>query len=110
MTKADTPATDWRAKLEEAYEMTSLAHTYADDGAFFTCADRLEQAAKLFREGAQLRKDAMGDTSPPPTFEAAAADDDSYPPPCTDPGGHVWPNVEEAERCLCIHCGADGDA
>lgn len=38
-------------------------------------------------------------------------DDDSYPPRCTDPGGHVWPrDIEEHERCLCIHCGADGDA
>lgn len=40
----------------------------------------------------------------------AAEDDDSYPGPCTDPEGHVWPRVEEHERCLCIHCGADGDA
>lgn len=39
-----------------------------------------------------------------------AAEDDSYPPPCSNPGGHEWPKVEEHERCLCIHCGADGDA
>ena len=37
-------------------------------------------------------------------------DDEGYPGPCTDPGGHVWPRVEEHERCLCVHCGADGDA
>lgn len=36
--------------------------------------------------------------------------DDGYPGPCTDPHGHEWPQVEESERCLCIHCGADGDA
>ena len=37
-------------------------------------------------------------------------EDEGYPPPCTDPGGHEWPVVEEHERCLCVHCGADGDA
>lgn len=38
-------------------------------------------------------------------------DDEGYPGPCTDPGGHEFPrDIEEHERCLCIHCGADGDA
>lgn len=39
-----------------------------------------------------------------------AEHDEGYPPPCTNPGGHEWPKVEEHERSLCIHCGADGDA
>jgi hypothetical protein len=42
--------------------------------------------------------------------EMAVDDDDSYPPPCSNPGGHEWPRVEEHERCLCVWCGADGDA
>jgi hypothetical protein len=40
----------------------------------------------------------------------AASDDEGYPPRCSDPNGHEWPRVEESERCLCVHCGADGDA
>ena len=36
---------------------------------------------------------------------------DFLSPPCTNPGGHKWPaDVEERDRWLCIHCGADGDA
>jgi hypothetical protein len=37
-------------------------------------------------------------------------EEEGYPPPCTNPGGHEWPKVEEGERCLCVHCSADGDA
>ena len=38
-------------------------------------------------------------------------EDDGYPPRCTNPGGHEYPrDIEESERCLCVHCGADGDA
>ena len=38
-------------------------------------------------------------------------DDGGHPGPCSDPGGHEWPrDIEESERCLCVHCGADGDA
>lgn len=47
--------------------------------------------------------------------------DDSYPPPCTDPRGHKFEctgtsyggddeRFHGEGRCLCIHCGADGDA
>lgn len=32
-----------------------------------------------------------------------------YPPQCTYPGGHVW-SGNDYGRCLCIYCGADGDA
>jgi hypothetical protein len=39
-----------------------------------------------------------------------AEDDDIYPGLCTNPEGHEWPRVEESERCLCVYCGADGDA
>ncbi|WP_341914582.1 hypothetical protein [Ferrovibrio terrae] len=45
-------------------------------------------------------------TNPP----APEGDDDSEEDRCSNPGGHEWPAVEEHERCLCIHCGADGDA
>ncbi len=37
-------------------------------------------------------------------------EDDSHPPRCSNATGHEWPNVEESERSLCVHCGADGDA
>lgn len=42
--------------------------------------------------------------------ECVDDDDGGYPGPCTAPQGHEWPQVEESERCLCVHCGADGDA
>lgn len=56
-----------------------------------------------------------------PGASAYSSDDDSYPPPCTDPGGHEFSCTgtdyggDDARwhgegRCLCIHCGADGDA
>jgi hypothetical protein len=37
--------------------------------------------------------------------------DEDGQPICTNPGGHEFPkDIEETDRCLCIHCGADGDA
>lgn len=47
--------------------------------------------------------------------------DDSYPPACTNPGGHEFECTgtqyggdderwHGEGRCLCVHCGADGDA
>jgi hypothetical protein len=39
-----------------------------------------------------------------------ASGDEEYPPRCSDPKGHQWPRVGVTERCLCTHCGADGDA
>lgn len=37
--------------------------------------------------------------------------DEDGQPICTNPGGHEFQtDIEEHERCLCIHCGADGDA
>lgn len=47
---------------------------------------------------------------------AAANESDEYPPPCSSPGGHVWGYSDDdgaesaTNRCLCVHCGADGDA
>jgi hypothetical protein len=43
---------------------------------------------------------------------APADEEDGYPPACSDPGGHEWGDPEEHPngRCLCVHCGADGDA
>lgn len=46
---------------------------------------------------------------------------DDYPPPCTNPGGHDFQCTGTAYggdderwhgegRCLCVYCGADGDA
>jgi len=53
--------------------------------------------------------------------DAEEDDDGDYPPPCTNPGGHKFECTGTAYggdderwhgegRCLCIHCGADGDA
>lgn len=47
--------------------------------------------------------------------------EDEYPPPCTHPDGHRFECTGTAYggdderwhgegRCLCVHCGADGDA
>lgn len=54
------PHDEWRALLNSAYEMVELAGAYADDGAYLTAADRLESAAKLFREGHHARNAAFG--------------------------------------------------
>lgn len=48
-------------------------------------------------------------------------DDESYPPECSDPRGHEFECTgtqyggdderwHGEGRCLCIYCGADGDA
>lgn len=38
-------------------------------------------------------------------------DEEQYPSSCSSPTGHEFPrDIEERDRCLCIHCGADGDA
>lgn len=50
----------WRKTLAAAYDAAELAHTYAEDGAFLTAADRLEKAAELFRKGHAQRNKAMG--------------------------------------------------
>lgn len=52
--------TAWRKLLAKAYAAAELAYTYAEDGAYLTAAERLETAAKLFREGHALRDKAMG--------------------------------------------------
>jgi len=39
--------------MEDAREKIDVAITYAEDGAFFTAADRLEAAAKLVRQHAE---------------------------------------------------------
>ena len=54
-------------------------------------------------------------------FASEREDPGEYPPPCTNPGGHQYECTGTAYggddesymgegRCLCIFCGADGDA
>lgn len=52
----------------------------------------------------------IADVDVDPRASADDDEDDGYPPPCSNPGGHEWPNVEEHEASRCVHCGADGDA
>ncbi len=73
-------------------------------------ADDDESALEALEDMVEQVKKRLGPSADPRTYWEREADDDSYPPPCSDPGGHAWPQVEESERCLCIHCGADGDA
>jgi hypothetical protein len=45
--------------------------------------------------------------------EAHQLDEDQPDAPCTNAGGHEWAYENDDEvhgRCLCVYCGADGDA
>lgn len=39
--------------LEDCFAVVELAGTYAEDGAFFTAAERLEKAVALMRQHAE---------------------------------------------------------
>lgn len=92
------------------------------NAAFDGPAERLDEVARILRHAADeveagkgnaylydVNGNKVGSWSLDP-WQAPDDDDDGYPPPCTDPGGHDFPPVEEHERSLCTHCGADGDA
>lgn len=82
----------------------------ANDGEWFDPVAVFEDDGELTAEFAQLvGLEQPGIIGGPVGFDPPEGDE-AYPPPCTDPGGHEWPRVEENERCLCVHCGADGDA
>jgi hypothetical protein len=53
------PNSSWREELDRAFDLIGLVTTYAEDGAFFTAADRLDDAAKLFRSAAEQRRAAF---------------------------------------------------
>lgn len=89
----------------ERYVLERKVVCYERDADHPGCAD------VFLADGSLWSIDADPDVPAETTAAVATADDDEgYPPPCTNPSGHEWPRVEEAERCLCIHCGADGDA
>jgi hypothetical protein len=97
---------------------------YSPVPGFFCHADTYDEMADhaddLNRERGQEPREAASivassmaqgklNRDPEPAGPGYTLDEDGEPI-CSDPGGHEWPRVEEHERCLCIHCGADGDA
>lgn len=45
----------WQAKSQKAGRVVDLAHTYWEDGAFWSAAQRLRAAADLLEEAAKER-------------------------------------------------------
>lgn len=98
-----------RAHCDELGEACELARLWEAEGLTV----RMWELTDLRGDDVELERDMWADDEP--------EYDDSYPPPCTNPGGHEFECTGTAYggdderwfgegRCLCIHCGADGDA
>lgn len=104
----DVDEPEWSAHVGEDYAVV-MRRDETTDGASIRVADGdlAERIAALLNADGGKQRIMSAHPMTAELMDSMDEDDDDR---CTDPGGHVWPNVEEHERCLCIHCGADGDA